>query len=105
MQKDQTHIWYIVLALIVVTSAIGTLAYLYYTTTRSNIAYEPLTATAAPRASIQPTLQPSPTGDPATIELSKTESSDTLESIEKDIDNTKLDQLDQELGEIEAELQ
>lgn len=107
MHKDNTHIWYIILALIVVVSAIGTLAYLYYTTTRNSIAYEPLTTTSAPRATTSATAQPSPSpsGDPATIELTKTDNSDTIESIEKDINNTKLDELDKEMPQIEESLQ
>lgn len=105
--KDNSHLWYIVLGLIVVVSAVGTLAFLYYTTSKNSIAYEPLntTSTPLPRATTAPTTVPTPTIDPSIADLKTTSNSDTIEDIQSDLEKTNLNNIDKELVDIEGELQ
>ena len=108
--KDNSHIWYIVLIGLVVISAVGTLMFLWYTQRSNSAAYQPIqtTYTPAPRQSSTPSVEPSAIADAQDeqiTKLKKIETSDELSSIESDIKNTDISNLDKEITEIEEALQ
>ena len=108
MEETQTKVWYIVLAFVTISAALGTFAFIWYTSQQNSVAYQPLppdTSTPRPAATRTPQPSASPTGDPVIEVLKNVSTSDAIEDIEKDIDNTKLENLDTEIQEIEKLLQ
>lgn len=106
MEETHAKIWYIVLAFVIISAAIGTFGFLWYTSQQNNVTYQPVTDSSTPRPAATRTPQPTAasTTDPIISELKNLSTSDNLEDIEKDIDNTKLENLDSALPEIEKSL-